>query len=195
MNPALTQRPLPAITGGPIHVRLPAYEVTLVQIAGTPAFGAAAFILSQTPNYLVYTGAYDFYRVEYLEFQFDPMSNSVGLSSPTTTVAPSIFTVIDYDSANAPTTLDTLRSYSSCKIGSFSSLTRRFRPGVRTGVFDGTNVVAGAVQQPSPWLDCASTNIVHYGMKWGCDAGNVGQTNLQVWRINLTVGLAFKHTQ
>ncbi len=172
-----------------VSFRQHAYTVTTSQ-AATDVFSAANFVLSSASNYTGFTDLWDVYRVDYLEFTFTPTftANPMGLAA----VVPRIFVVIDLDDTVTPTTINQLREYQSCRTGVYETFKIRFRPGVLTGLFDGTNVIAGT-HTMSPWIDCAKISIPHYGIKWGITANPTsGATTFQTWNIDLVVGLSFK---
>lgn len=189
----VVQRPLHAPLGAPVRFRQFVYTTNLTQ-AATAQFGSGNFTLAQLPQVATFTALFDQYKVEYLEFSFRMAYLTTPITAFTTTTMPAIYTVVDLDDVVAPTTLNQLREYSSCQIHENTpTFTVRFKPGILTGIYNGTTIVAGGATS-APWLDCNQTAIPHYGVKWGCDAGTaVGQTQFQIWNIDLAVGLVFRH--
>lgn len=187
------QRPVPKTA---VSIQYSIWETQFAQIAGAAQFGSAGFVLSQFPIYLQYTGTYDLYKIDFMEITFLPMANAQGLTAPSTTIAPELFTAVDYDSSTAPTLLDSIRSYGRyCQIDSpFVKVVRRWVPRCKIGVWNGSAVASAGVMEKM-WIDCAVTNIPFYGLVFGCDAGAAGQTLLQEWRVNLVVGMTFKYQQ
>jgi len=186
------QRPLPSVDR--IHsFRQLGYSVSIAQVANATSLGSLSFILTQATNYSGFADLYDTYRVDYLEYTFRPLMNAVGLSAPATTIAPRILTVIDYDDNTTPT-LSAMLEYSTLQMHTFQTFTRRIKPCILTGAFNGTTVTA-SVTTEAPWLDCAVGNIPHYGLKYAIDAGAVAQTLLQTWVVDLFVGLSFKNVR
>jgi len=187
------QRPLRAPLGSIVQFRQPAWTTTFSQTAGAAAFSAGNFTLSQATNYTGFTDIWDVYRVDYLEFTFRPLMVFTA-SAPTVTIAPALYVVIDKDDAAVPSTIATLREYSSCRTTVYDPMTVRFRPGILSYVYTGSTTSPSGHEE-GRWLDCAATNIPHYGIKFGCDAGAAGQTLLQTWSIDLYVGLSFKYVR
>lgn len=168
--------------------------VTVTQTANAPTLGAFNFVLSSATNYTAFTDLFDVYRVDYLEFQFYSRNTAHDLSTSATDISPDILTVIDKDDSVAPGTLDALREYSSLETHPCSEpvFVRRLKPGILTGAFDGTSVVA-CRSEIGAWIDCSRIGIPHYGLKYGVTAGAAGQTNLGSWDVQLFVGLSFKY--
>ncbi len=184
------QRPLVGTIGAPVSFRQPAYTTQINQQANANTLGALNFTLAQMTNYLGMADIWDLYRVDYLEFTFRPQFKANNATMFANSVIPNIYAVIDLDDSSTPTFIG-IQEYQSCQIHQTDDFTIRFKPAVRSGVYDGTNVVAAGTVM-SPWLDTGNINIPHYGVKYGVDAGMVGQTSLQSWRVNLVVGITFK---
>jgi hypothetical protein len=180
--------------GAVVSFRQHAYSAKANQ-AAADAFGTFNFVLNQATNYTGFTDIWDVYRVDYLEFSFAPVYTANSFATFLTAIVPRIFTVIDLDDTATPTTINTLREYQSCQSHVYETFRIRFSPGVRTGIFDGTNVVAGGSVR-SPWIDCAQLTIPHYGLKYGIEGNTVGgATTFQQWNVDLTVGLSFKYVR
>ncbi len=180
--------------GAVTSFRQSAYSVVITQTAAD-TFGAFNFVLSSASNYTGFTDIWDVYRVDYLEFEFDPMYKASSIGDSTVASIPRIFTVVDKDDSVTPSTLNSLREYQSCQSHTTQTFKVRFRPGVLSGIFDGSAVVAG-LSEPAPWIDCAKISIPHYGMKYGIEANTVGSsTKFQSWTVNLVVGLSFKYVR
>lgn len=181
-------------TPGQLTVRQFAYTTTLTQAAGANAFGAGNFTLGQIPQQATFTALFDTYRVDYLEFTFRSRGTDNTVVAAGLNIAPLIFTVIDKDDSTVPGAITELQEYQNCEqhASSEPQFTRIFRPGVQTGAYVTGGTVAAAMLKISPWLDCAQNTVIHYGMKWGCTAGGAAQTALNIWDIDLFVGLTFK---
>ncbi len=188
------QSPLFATQGGIHFFRQFAYRIQFSQTGGADALGATNFVLSSVSNYTGFTDLFDVYRVDYLEFTCTPQMMFTE-SAPTVTIGSPLYTAIDLDDSSTPGTLTVIREYQTCMTtGQGQSVTRRFKPGVLTVIWDGSAAVAGG-HEISPWIDCAKINIPHFGLKYGCIAGAAGQTSLQTWAIDLYVGLSFKNVR
>ncbi len=180
--------------GRVVSFRQTAYTTTVSQ-AATDAFGAFNFVLTSATNYTGFTDIWDVYRVDYLEFSFEPTFTANSFATYTTNVVPRIFTVIDIDDTVTPSTISSLTEYQTCRTHVYEPFKIKFRPGTLTGIFDGTTIVAGQSVR-SPWIDCAKISIPHYGVKWGIQGNTAaGATTFQSWNVNLVVGLSFKNVR
>ncbi len=180
--------------GRPVSFRQTAYSLTLTQ-TNSDVLGGTNFVLSSASNYTGFTDLWDVYRVDYLEFSFEPMYTANSVVDSTMASIPRIFTVVDLDDAIAAGSIGALREYQSCQTHLTEHFRIRFRPGVLTGIFDGSNVVAGT-HTLSPWIDCSKISIPHYGLKYGIEANTVGSaTRFQSWNVTCTVGLTFKYVR
>ncbi len=176
--------------GSPVHFRQFASTVVLTQQAGlVDTLGSLAFVVSQITNMSGFADIWDMYKVEYLEYNFRPQVLTV---PGATTSLGSLYTVVDKDDSTTPSSITVLREYSSLQTHTNEPFTCRFKPGILTGAWNGSVVVA-AVSSPPPWLDCAQTGILHYGMKYCLQGGVVGQTLLQTWFVDLFVGISFRN--
>jgi len=163
------------------------------QTATAPNFAAYYFILSQLDNASAYTTLYDQYRVDWIEWVCRPMYTSNALS-PATNIVPQIYSVIDYDDANVTSySINIMRSYESCAIRELESFGRKIKPHVAIAAYSGAFTSFENVE--SPWIDSASPNVQHYGMKLGVDPGATGQTNLQSWNVSCRVQCSFRNVR
>ncbi len=181
--------------GRPVSFRQLAYTSTITQ-STSDTFGGLNFILSQASNYTGFTDLWDVYRVDYLEFTFEPLYTANAFSQYPSVNAARIYTVIDLDDVVAPASINTLKEYQSCRSYQFEAFKVKVtRPGVLTGIFDGSNVVAGCSMR-SPWIDCSKISIPHFGVKYGVEGNTVGSaTVFQRWSVQLAVGLTFKNVR
>lgn len=172
-----------------------AFNATLVSL-GTAQFGAISVQLNQLSQVSTFSALFDKYKIEYIECTFRPRApfNSMENAATALPVIPMIYTVIDPDDALAPTTLAQLQEYQSCESQPSSNpeFTRRFRPHILEGAWDGTNVVP-AKSSPAGWVDIAYTTIRHYGMKYGCTAAQAAPS--QIWDIDCYVGVSFMNVR
>jgi len=130
-------------------------------------YGASQFSLNQLAEYASWTTVFDQYRILVVECVLEfPMNESTSITSdPGRWVS-----VIDTDDATVPTSLDVLTSYSTAVSSSATqSHFHRWAPGVAVDLY--TGAFGGFGTAVSPWIDCASANVVHYGLKYGCSPG------------------------
>lgn len=126
---------------------------------------------------------FDEYRIDWLQVTFRPHANTNPLSA-TTVIVPQLITVVDTDDSTAPTTLASMREYDNTVISLFETQVRTCKPGM---------VDATGQNHISPWTDMAVTNVNHFGVKWGMEAGAGAQTLLQVFSIQIRVQVSMRH--
>jgi len=143
--------------------------------AVSDAFYGFEFRLDQVPNYTELTALYDQYKINAIKVHFLPeMTQNVSLAQLNNPVAYSrIFTALDYNDASAPTTIDQLREYQSCKYTSILKQHKRyFKPRI---------VDSSSVYNPGrPWLSCDNgASVPHFGLKVGIEpTGATGATEM-----------------
>ena len=109
----------------------------------------------------------------------------------TTGIPGQIATVIDYDDANAPASFDELRQYTNYK--TVSLLKRHSRilvPAMALAAYNGT--FSGYASKKYQWLDSASPNIQHYGLKIGIQNCTL-PTNTLLYDVEIKVNVEFKN--
>lgn len=156
---------------------------TIVQTT-TPQFGAYGFQLGFLDQVASFQNIFDEYRVDWLQITFRPLANTAVMISPTTAIQPQLVTATDTDDTTAPTTFAQLREYNDVQSTVFETQVMTFRPG--TTDTNGRNRI-------SPWTDMAVTNVPHFGVKWGVEAGASGQTLVQTWDVSFRVVVTFRH--
>lgn len=95
--------------------------------------------------------------------------------------------VIDYDNATNPTSLNQLQSYSNCHSTTFGlGHYHKWQPHVAVAAYRTGGVFTGFANEASPWLDSAYTDIQHYGYKIACEATPSGVISINtVLRIRV----------
>lgn len=164
---------------------------------GNDTFASYLFTLDQLPGYTEFTSMYDAYKFCAAKIRFLPSFNQQIADSTTTTTGWStfanlrIFSVIDYNDATTPVSINDLRQYSNCKMSPYTKGHRRyFKPRYlednAVTLFTGKN----------PWLSTTRPDIGHYGIKLGIDTSLI-ETGLLVpadvlLRVECTYYVAFK---
>jgi len=167
-------------------------DYTLAQAAITPSFLSFNFSLDQLPQYTSWTAVFDQYKFDQVQVIIRPMYNAVGLASLSTVRVPQLFTVIDYDDNATPSTLAQLQEYSNCKIAVQETTCCTFAPHMAVAAYSGSAFTDFANLAPS-WIDAASPDVKHYGVKMGCDPGVSGQTLLQAWNVSVRYQISFRN--
>lgn len=145
---------------------------------GTASFGVVSFTLSEVPGFGEFVNLYDYFKLNAVKVSFIPVSNvsvysAMGSGSiplgANTTYYDRFFSVVDYNDATVPTSIDSLREYSNCKWSPNNKIHKRFlHPKVILSVDDasaGSPVELGQFNK-NPWLSTASNGAVFYGIKY-----------------------------
>jgi hypothetical protein len=137
-----------------------------------PAFSALYFTAAaHITQFASFASVFDQYRIMDIEVWLAPATGaSTTLGSSTATFA----SVIDYDDSNTPALMSQLYQYENVIMGNTrNGHYRKFRPHVASAVYNGA--FGGFENQLSPWIDVASSNVQHYGLKMGIEA-TIGYT-------------------
>lgn len=125
---------------------------------GITAFAGLTFSVSQFSGAAGLLSVFDQYRFEQLEVWIEsPTPNS----TPST---PELFTAVDLDDGNVPSAVGQIQDHlGSIVSGGFAGHYHKWRPHVAIAAYSGaftsySNQVAG-------WLDSASPNVQHFGLK------------------------------
>lgn len=176
------------------------------------------FTLNDLPQVASFTALFDQYRIDKVQVDFIPTAQICLVPQAEVTAvaaldAPIVAggasggvygTVIDYDDSAALANLSAYMQYSNFKMGQVGSLKihrRTFKPHVATAAYAGAfTSYANMVNQ---WIDCASTTVQHYGLKFYADiqassstgGGGSAVAYPQTWRIMATYWVSFKNVR
>lgn len=157
-----TLGPVPGIPSAPLLVTRAqltfAYpNVTTSTIADT--FSSNEIQISSFADSAQYLALFDQYKIEKVEMWLEP------LAAQGTTVFGYFVSCVDYDDANTPTSRQQVEAkQTSVATTSGSAHYHVWQPHVAVAGYSGT--FAGFLNAPSPWVDSASNNIQHYGLKF-----------------------------
>jgi len=131
---------------------------------------ALNFTLNQMQNVSALTSLFDQYRIEKVEVWILARNGGVALGA--SAFYGQLLSVIDYDDS---TTISAAQAeaYSNCvisdaRVGHY----RAFVPHIATAAYSGT--FTSYANENSPWIDCASSTVQHYGLKAVVTAADVG---------------------
>lgn len=127
-----------------------------------------AFSLSDVPNVTEFTSLFDQYRILAVKVTFYPEFTQFQPPATTGWPASEFYSVIDYDDAGLPTSLDELNQFSTVKRQYFSRpITRYFKPQIICkGVLTSTSTNDGYfLVGRKRWLDMATPQISYLGLK------------------------------
>jgi len=167
-----------------------AYSTAFTVLAGgaAAAGGARAFSLSQVPNSAEFSTLYDQYQIKGIKVQMIPRYTE---ALPGASTIGNMWSVIDYDDQVVPPGIDTLMQYQNVKRTRLNQVhTRYFKPKVATEVFN-TGIATAYAPKANVWLDCTSTTVEHYGIKFWFDSSTAGVT----FDLQVTYYLAFKNVR
>jgi len=160
-------------------VRTAQYDSLLLQ-EDSAAFGSIGFTFSQIPLSTEFTTLFDQYIIDRVSVKFVPnkSDNQVGSTSDMGI----FYLVTDYDDLNSPTSVDQMLQYADCRIiRPLYSFTKKIVPKVTQALYGGG--VFSSYGSSRSWVDVASNNVQHYGMKywWESSYGTPPNTRIDVF--------------
>jgi len=154
----------------------------------TQTAGAVAIALSNFPNASAFESLFDQYRFEQITVRFVPQGKiplSTGNFSP-------LITVLDYDDAATPSSLQYVQSYDNAQetpIGDY--VERTLVPRLAVALYSGTAFTSyGSARQ---WVDCNSDTVPWYGVKYWVSLAGANITNF--YSIEVEADLSFRHVR
>jgi len=143
----------------------------IAQNATTQQFAQITFTLAgNCLDYLNLAAVFDQYRLVGVECIARPRSNT---AVQTAGSIGNLYAVADYDDAAALTTTGQALSYSDCVATPVYQPNRRaIKPRVAVAAYSGAFTSFANVD--APWIDCGSSGVVHYGIKYALDTGVAG---------------------
>jgi hypothetical protein len=154
---------------------------TTSNVAST--FYSLAFQLANFSQASEYTSLFDQYKIEQIEVWFEPqVSQSTAISN-----VGELFTCVDLDDANIPTTVGQVESkQNSLLTGGMDGHYHKWRPHNAVAMYNGAFTAYGNVL--SQWIDAASPNVQHYGFKAAASNTSVSI----VYNVHYRAQVAFK---
>jgi len=150
--------------------------------------------LSNVTNHTDFTNLYDQYKIEKIRFTLMPRQNiTTGVGALQVASAP-VFSVIDFDDANTPTSIAQLMQYQNLKTTKGTSThSRVYKPGVQVQTQNSGGGAAFGMTRKSPWLDCADDTVQHNAVKFALQAPTGGVSIS--YDLKVDVFLAFKNVR
>jgi hypothetical protein len=156
--------------------------------------GAISFTISELDQASSFAALFDQYRIETIEVTFSPMYRANPLNTASAVLIPLIYVAVDYDDANTPSSLAVLREYENCTVHDDSQeFTIVFHPHVAIAAYSGA--FTSFSNQVSPWIDLASTGVLHYGIKWGITGVTASQSTSQSWNVSARFKFACRNVR
>jgi len=165
-------------------VYLPAFT----SVAGSNVFGALNFNLAAVPGASEFTALFDMYKISAVKVMFMPRGNSAEVG--TNNNNGKMFTVLDYDDDTVPGAIDTLMQYEGLKTTSLTQdHTRYLKPKFARSIYQ--SAVTTAYGVGSGWIDCDSSPVPHYGVKYALQ----GTAGANIIDLKVTYYLKFKNVR
>lgn len=176
----------------PVHYFKRSYYVANGLTAfGANSFNAIAVGLNSVPNHAEFTALYDQYKITGVKIKFLPRGNSSDVSTQNN--ISSLFTAIDLDDSQVPTSVDQLLQYQNMKmVRTTQSLVRYWKPKFNVGTL---STLAGGLSgkmNTTGWIDVTDDSVLHYGCKTALTA-LAGQN--VIYDLIVTLYLAFKNVR
>jgi hypothetical protein len=167
---------------------------TILQQSGSFAYGALSTKFSDLSQNAQLAYVFDQYRIEEVQHTFRPMFTANQLPSSSTFYLPMLYVVIDYDDIATLTPAYFYQAYANCNTSMCETVSVTYRPHIAMAAYGGSTFTAYA-NQSNQWIDCSSSSVPHYGVKYGCDAGGAGQTSFQSFVISTRIRISFKNVR
>lgn len=146
-------------------------DTAIILNSGAAAAGYGyTFKLNDLPNQDDFTRLYDQYRIKAVKWQLIPKQGTATVFPPTVlpgqvSIMPKIYSVIDYDDAAPPGSVDEMLQYENVKFTRANRThSRFFKPAIASEVFQ-TGITTGYAMRQNAWIDCNSNTVEHYGLK------------------------------
>jgi hypothetical protein len=134
---------------------------TFTSSAASAQFSFISFYFGLMDNVAAWAACFDQYRVPMIQVTFRPRAT---FESANTANTGTFITVVDVDDSTALTTIAGAMDYATAIVGrGLDEQTRTFVPHAALAAYSGTFTSYANVA--SPWIDCASTGVLHYGVK------------------------------
>jgi hypothetical protein len=151
--------------------------VTTSATNGVYSYFAQPVTLSIFSGTSALISVFDQYRIDQLEFWFDALNPNV------VTNTPMLYTCVDLDDASVPTSIGQIQDHPGALLSTGpSGHYHRFKPHMAIAAYSGAFTSYSNV--PATWIDSASPNVQHFGIKMATlSTGNIYTYNLIVRAI------------
>jgi len=162
-------------------------ELTISNTINT--YTAYNFSLNDVPNFSEFTSLYDMYKINCVKLTFLPQqTQSISIGSINNPNASSrFFSVIDYNDGLAPSSIDELRQYQSCRMTSILRPHKRviFKPKILDT--NGFSI--------SPWMSTASPSANYFGLKVAVEPMDSTSTLSMTYTVEAKYYMSFKQVR
>jgi len=176
-------------------------ELANFSISAGAGFSAAAyaFQLGNLPSVSEFTTLFDEFRINAVKVTFYPSANVSWVSgSSATPPLGELYTVIDYNSADVPSSVNDMLKYMTLRRTFFNRPhSRYFKPrAVVTGVSDSATSNGGRMCLPHrSWFDCNTGNVRYYGLIVGWAESSSIEAVAQLVRVTCTFYIQFRQVR
>ncbi len=135
----------------------------------TGFLGAESVSLSLVPDHDSYTKIFDQYRITHAKWSF---TNVGSASNPATTKTPFLYYAADFDDQSVPATKANLLNMDHVKKDSLTpgkTVHVNVKPRMAQSLYNNGLTAGYGLGPTAAWVDCASIQIPHYGMKYCID--------------------------
>ncbi len=158
-------------------------------VAGTGKLGAEQVSLSLYGDATNYTRIFDQYRITHVKWTFTNVGSNSNTNTPLT---PFIYYAADFDDQSRPPTKGGVLNMDNVKKDSLTpgkQVHVNVKPRLATSLYNNGLTTGYGLGPQAAWVDCASTQIPHYGMKYCVD--NMLDTNYTV-DLETTIWVEFR---
>lgn len=168
-----------------------------LKAATSTVFASVAFEIGDLDDFTSLSGAFDQYRIDWVDVFIKPSSNSYnGDSNASPNQArPNLYCVVDRDDATQPTSISQLRQYNEClEASSYEGVYFGFKPSVTPAYYSTGSFVGYGVEE-SQWIDVASSTVPHYGLKMAVEPLQATSTDDIIWRVETYLYTSWKSSR
>lgn len=156
--------------------------------ASAPSYGSYSFTVGAVNNFSSYAAIFDQYMLKLVEVWIVPSISNIAGGVLSGLYA----TGIDLDDAVVPTSVAQLIDYDTAVVTSLSAgHYHRFVPGVSPALYSGAFTSFGVNDSTSQWIDCASSAVIFYGLKFASTTASLAVPMGLI--IKLTVSYRGQH--
>lgn len=153
----------------------------------SPTLAAYNFSLNDLPGVGEFTGLYDFYKINAVKISFLPqMTENISLTSVNNAYASvRFFSAIDYNDSSAPSSIDNVREYATCKTTPILREHKRiiYKP----------KILIDSIMSATPWLSTTTASTNYFGLKVAVEPMLSTTATSMQYNIEATYYLSFKN--
>jgi len=162
----------------------------IVQSSASAVSGSLTFTSAIASDFSSLAAVFDQYKLERVEVWIRPQASQATMAA--SLPGGELYTVIDYDDAVALTSQAAALAYSDCVVSDLVTTQRRcLKPRLALAAYSGAFTSYASVDPT--WIDCSSTGVLHYGVKYYVDQGVGGL--LASWNVTTRALFRFRSTR